>query len=163
MPTFDIVNKVDMQEVDNAVNMTRKMVSTRYDFRKSQTELTLNKKDKSIHVLTEDSMKMKAVEGELSTNFSKRGIDPKAIDAGEIQSAAGDMIKRDIRIIDGIETDTAKQIVKLIKEQKLKVQAKIMDDQVRVSGKKIDDLQAVISMLKAKDLDVPLKYVNMKS
>jgi hypothetical protein len=163
MPTFDIVNKVDMQEVDNAVNMTRKMISTRYDFRKSQTELTLNKKDKSIHVLTEDSMKMKAVEAELSTNFSKRGIDPKAIDAGEIQSAAGDMIKRDIRIIDGIETDTAKQIVKLIKEQKLKVQAKIMDDQVRVSGKKIDDLQAVISMLKAKDLDVPLKYVNMKS
>jgi hypothetical protein len=163
MPTFDIVNKIDMQEIDNAVNMTRKMITTRYDFRKSRTELTLNKKDSVIHILTEDSMKMKAIEGELVSNVVKRGVDAKALDYQEIQAAAGDMIKRDVRIIEGIETDIAKQIVKLIKEQKLKVQAKIMEGQVRVTGKKIDDLQTVIQLLKEKDLGVPLQYVNMKS
>ncbi len=163
MATFDIVNRVDMQEVDNAVNMAKKMIATRYDFRGSRTELTLNKKDHHIHLLTEDSMKMKAVLGDLSANLSKRGVDPKAMDLGEIQPAAGDMIKRDIRIIDGVEPDSAKQIVKMIKGLKLKVQAKIMEDQVRVNGKKIDDLQAVISMLKAKDLGMPLQFVNMKN
>ena len=163
MPSFDIVNKVDMQEVDNAVNMTKKMISTRYDFRKSKSELTLNKKDERIHVITEDTMKMKAIESELITNVVKRGIDAKAMEMKDIQPAAGDMIKRDIDIIAGISSDTSKQIVKLIKQQKLKVQAKIMDDQVRVTGKKIDDLQQVIQMLKAASLDVPLQYINMKS
>ncbi len=163
MPTFDIVNKIDMQEVDNAVNMTKKMIATRYDFRKSRSQLTFDKRDKKIQVVTEDSMKMKAIDAELSTSFSKRRVDPKAMDPGEIQPAAGDMLKRDIRIIDGIEADSARQIVKLIKGMKLKVQAKIMEGQVRVSGKKIDDLQAVIGMLKAKDLGLPLQFINLKS
>ncbi len=163
MSSFDIVNKVDLQEVDNAVNMTKKMIATRYDFRKSRTELSLNRKEKKIHVVTEDSMKMKAIDAELSTSFSRRRIDPKAMDFGEVERAAGDMIKRDIRIIDGIDSDSARQIVKLIKGLKLKVQAKIMEDQVRISGKKIDDLQAVISMLKAKDMGIPLQFINMKS
>lgn len=163
MPSFDIVNKIDMQEVDNAINMTKKMIANRYDFRKSRTELTLNKKDSLINILTEDSMKMKAIEAELSTNLSKRQVDPKALDLGEVQPAAGDMIKLEVRIIEGIETDTAKKIVKMIKELKLKVQAKIMEDQVRVTGKKIDELQAVIQLLKDKDLGVPLQFINMKS
>ena len=163
MPTFDIVNKVDMQEVDNAVNMTKKMIATRYDFRKSRTELTLNKKEEQVNILTEDSMKLKAVEAELSTNLSKRHIDPKALAAGEPQAAAGDMLRLDVRIQSGIDGDTAKKIVKMIKQLKLKVQAKIMEDQVRVTGKKIDDLQAVIQMLKESDLGMPLQYINMKS
>ncbi len=163
MPSFDIVNKIDMQEVDNAVNMTRKMITSRYDFRKSRTELTLNKKEARIHILTEDTMKMKAVEDELISNLVKRKVDAKALDQKEIEPAAKDMIKRDVNIIQGIGSDTAREIVKMIKKQKLKVQAKIMDDQVRVSGKKIDDLQAVIQLLKAGDLGVPLQFVNMKS
>lgn len=163
MPSFDIVNKLDMQEVDNAVNMTKKMIATRYDFRKSKSELTLNRKEGSVHVLTEDTMKLKAIEGELIGNLSKRKIDAKALDYKDVEQAAGDMIKRDINILQGIDSDTAKKIVKLIKGKKLKVQAKIMEDQVRVTGKKIDDLQEVIAMLKAEDLGVPLQYVNMKS
>lgn len=163
MPSFDIVNKIDMQEVDNAVNMTRKMIASRYDFRKSRTELTLNKKEARIHILTEDTMKMKAVEDELISNLVKRKVDAKALDQKEIEPAAGDMIKRDVNIIQGIGSDTAREIVKMIKKQKLKVQAKIMDDQVRVSGKKIDDLQAVIQMVKSSDMGVPLQFVNMKS
>ncbi len=163
MPAFDIVNKVDLQEVDNAVNMTKKMIATRYDFRKSRTEITLNKKEMSIRILTEDSMKLKAVQSELYTNLSKRSIDPKSIDAGGPQPAAGDMLRLDARIINGIDADIARKIVKMIKQMKLKVQAKIMDDQVRISGKKIDDLQAVIKLLKESSLDVPLQFINMKT
>lgn len=163
MPSFDIVNQLDMQEVDNAVNITKKMITTRYDFRKSKSEVTLHRKEGRIHILTEDTMKMKAIEGELITSLAKRSIDAKALVYKDIEQAAGDMIKRDIDIIQGIDSDTAKKIVKMIKARKLKVQAKIMEDQVRVSGKKIDDLQEVISMFKAEDMGVPLQYVNMKS
>lgn len=163
MPSFDIVNKLDMQEVDNAVNITKKMVSTRYDFRKSRTEITLQRQENRITILTEDNMKLKAIEGELNTNMAKRHIDLKALKYGNAESAAHDMLKREIQIIEGIDVDTARKIVKMIKNAKLKVQAAIQDQQVRVTGKKIDDLQTVISMLKEQDLGVPLQYVNMRN
>jgi len=163
MPSFDIVNKIDMQEMDNAVNMTRKTITTRYDFRKSKTEITLNKQEKRIHILTEDEMKMKAVEDDLIGKCVKRKIDAKALDYQEIEPTSKGMIKRDILIREGIDTDTARKIVKMIKGLKLKVQAQIQDQQVRVTGKKIDDLQKIIGMLKESNLEVPLQYVNMKS
>ena len=163
MPTFDIVNKVDLQEVDNAVNNTRKMTQTRYDFRGSRTTIELNRKDSRINILTEDTMKLKAVENELISNLVKRGVDAKALKLGESERASGDMVRLDAGIIAGIDTDTARKIVKLIKDTKMKVQAAIQEDQVRVSGKKIDDLQKVIAMLKEQDLGVPLQYVNMRS
>jgi len=163
MPSFDIVNKVDLQEVDNAVNNTRKMTQTRYDFRGSKTEIELNRKDGRISILTEDSMKMKAIEGELISNLVKRKVDAKSVRFGEPERAAGDMVKLEAEIIAGIDKDTARKIVKIIKETKMKVQAAIQEDQVRVSGKKIDDLQKVIALLKEKDLGVPLQYVNMRS
>ncbi len=149
--------------MDNAVNMTRKTISTRYDFRKSKTEITLNKKEKRIHILTEDEMKMKAVEDDLIGKCVKRKIDPKALDYKEIEPTSKGMIKRDILIREGIDIDTARKIVKMIKALKLKVQAQIQDQQVRVTGKKIDDLQSIIGMLKESNLEVPLQYVNMKS
>jgi len=163
MPSFDIVNKIDMQEMDNAVNMTRKTITTRYDFRKSKTEITLNKQEKRIHILTEDEMKMKAVEDDLIGKCVKRKIDAKALNYQEIEPTSKGMIKRDILIREGIDTDTARKIVKMIKNLKIKVQAQIQDQQVRVTGKKIDDLQKVIGMLKESDIEVPLQYVNMKS
>lgn len=163
MPSFDIVSRIDMQEVDNAVNQTRKVITTRYDFRGSKTEITLHKPEKRIHVLTEDEMKMKAVQDELVGGMVRRKVDPKALDYGEIEPTSKGMIKRDIRIREGIDMDTARKIVKMIKGLKLKVQAQIQDQQVRVSGKKIDDLQAVIAMVKKEDLAIPLQYVNMKS
>lgn len=163
MPSFDIVNKLDMQEVDNAVNITKKMAETRYDFRKSRTEITLHRQENRITVLTEDNMKLKAIEAELKTNLSKRHIDLKALKFGSPESAAQDMLRCEIQIIEGIDTDTARKIVKIIKNAKLKVQAAIQDQQVRVTGKKIDDLQAVITLIKEQDLGVPLQYVNMRN
>jgi len=163
MPSFDIVNKVDLQELDNAVNMTKKVIETRYDFRKSKTEITLNKKEMGLHIVTEDDMKLKAVQGELAGNLVRRKIDAKTVDYGEVEPTSKGMIKQSARLREGIDKDTARKIVKLIKDMKLKVQAQIQDQQVRVTGKKIDDLQAIIAMLKEKDLDVPLQYVNMKS
>jgi len=163
MPSFDIVNKVDLQEVDNAVNNTRKMTQTRYDFRGSKTGIELNRKDSKISILTEDNMKMKAIEGELIGNLVKRQVDAKSVKFGEPERAAGDMVKLDAEIIAGIDKETARKIVKMIKETKMKVQAAIQEDQVRVTAKKIDDLQKVIALLKEQDLGVPLQYVNMRS
>ncbi|MBI5870355.1 MAG: YajQ family cyclic di-GMP-binding protein [Actinobacteria bacterium] len=162
MPSFDIVNKVDLQEVDNALNNTRKMTQTRYDFRGSKTEIELNRKDSKISILTEDSMKMKAIENELISNLVKRKVDAKSVKFGEPERAAGDMVKLDAEILAGIDKETARKIVKMIKETKMKVQAAIQEDQVRVTGKKIDDLQSVIALLKEKDLGMPLQYINMR-
>jgi len=162
MPSFDIVNRVDMQEVDNAVNLTRKIIATRYDFRKSQTEINLNRKEQNIRMITEDTMKMKAVQDELIGSLVKRKVDPKVLDFKEVEPASKGMLKCEVRLVDGIDMDTARSIVKMIKDLKLKVQAQIQDNQVRVSGKKIDDLQTVIAMLKKSNLKVPLQFVNMK-
>lgn len=163
MATFDIVNKVDLQEIDNAVNNTKKLLETRYDFRGSKSEITLNKKEKLINIVTEDEMKLRAIEETLSSNLIKRKLSPKVLEYKEIQPTGNAMVKREARLVEGIEMDTAKKIVKMIKETGLKVQAQIQDEQVRVTGKKIDDLQEVISMLREKNLEVPLQYVNMKS
>ena len=162
MPSFDVVNSVDMQEVDNAVNITKKMIATRYDFRGSKSEVSFNRKEGVIRILTEDNMKLKAVESELSANLAKRKISPRVLDSGKVEAAAGDMVRRDINIIAGIDNDKAREIVKLVKGMKSKAQAKIMDDQVRVTGKKRDDLQGVIAMLKEADLGIPLQYVNLR-
>ncbi|MFP6597647.1 MAG: YajQ family cyclic di-GMP-binding protein [Candidatus Hydrogenedentota bacterium] len=163
MPSFDIVNKVDLQEVDNALNNAKKQIATRYDFRGSKTQITFDKNTKVIRASTSDSMKMKAVEEMLNVALVRRGVDPKTLDMKDEEATSKGGVRRDILLREGIEKETGKKIVKLIKEQKLKVQAQIQDEQVRVTGKKIDDLQEVIAMLKGKDLDVPLQYVNMKS
>lgn len=163
MPSFDVVNEVDLQEVDNAVNNTRKLLETRYDFRGSKSEITLNKKEKSIHILTEDEMKLRAIEETLAGNLIKRKLSPKVLEYKGIEATSNGMVKRDARLVEGIEMDMARKIVKLVKETGLKVQAQIQDEQVRVTAKKIDDLQAVIAMLREKKLDVPLQFVNMKS
>jgi uncharacterized protein YajQ (UPF0234 family) len=140
MASFDIVSRIDLQEVDNAVNISKKAILARYDFRGSKTEITLDKKDKKIHVLTEDEMKMRAVQDTLIEN----------------------LVKRKIAIKEGVDSDQARNIVKMIKDKKLKVQAAIQDQQVRVTGKSIDDLQSVIQMLRAANLPVPLQFVNMQ-
>ena len=162
MPSFDIVNRVDPQELDNAVNITKKTIGTRYDFRGSKTEVTLDKKAESIHIVTEDTMKLRQVEEMLAGNLVKRSVSPKALKYGEPEQTSHGMIKRDAKLVQGIEKDMGRKIAKMIKDMKLKVQTQIQDQQVRVTGKKIDDLQSVISMLKEKDLDIPLQYVNMK-
>ena len=161
MPSFDIVSRVDLQEVDNAVNITRKTILTRYDFRGSKTEITLDKKDKKIRVVTEDEMKMRAVQEMILENLVRRKIDPKALEAKATLPAAQGMIQREILIKEGVDTETARAVVKLVKGLNLKVQAAIQDQQVRVSGKQIDDLQTVIKALRAANIGIPLQFGNM--
>lgn len=161
MASFDIVSRVDLQEVDNAVNMTRKTILTRFDFRESKTEISLDKKEKKIHLLTEDEMKMKSIQDALVENLVRRNVDVKSLDAKPIQMASHGMVQREFAIKEGIDADTARTIVKLIKGQNLKVQAAIQDKQVRVSGKQIDDLQAVIKILRGAKIEIPLQFINM--
>ena len=163
MASFDIVSRVDMQEVDNAVNITTKTILTRYDFRNSKTEINLNKKDKKIQVTTEDDMKMRAVQDTLVENLVKRKIDRRCLDPLKTEPAAHGMIKREIAIREGVDAETARQIVKMIKDRRLKVQAAIQENQVRVTGKKIDDLQEVIQMLRGANMPIPLQFVNLQS
>ncbi len=161
MASFDIVSRVDLQEVDNAVNMTRKAILTRFDFRESKTEITLDKQEKTIHVLTEDEMKMRSIQDALLEHLVRRRVDVKCLEPKEIQMASQGMVEREFAIKEGVDIDTARTIVKLIKEQKLKVQAAIQEKQVRVTGKKIDDLQVVIKMVREAKLQIPLQFVNM--
>jgi uncharacterized protein YajQ (UPF0234 family) len=162
MPSFDIVSRIDLQEVDNAVNITTKTILTRYDFRGSKTEISLDKKEKKIQVTTEDDMKMRAIQDTLIENLVKRKVDRRCLDPKTAEAAAQGMIRRDIVIKEGVDSDNARAIVKLIKDKKLKVQAAMQDGQVRVTGKKIDDLQEVIQMLRAAKIDIPLQFVNMQ-
>jgi len=163
MPSFDIVSRIDLQEVDNAVNITTKAILTRYDFRNSKTAINLDKKEKKIHVTTEDDMKLRAVQEALIENLVKRKVDRRCLDAKETEPTSHGMLKRDFAIKEGIDSDNARNIVKMIKEKRLKVQAAIQDNQVRVTGKKIDDLQEVIQMLRGANLPIPLQFVNMQN
>ncbi len=164
MPSFDIVSKVDLQEVDNACNNVNKELATRFDFRNVKTDLDLNKKDKRVHLVTGDEMKVKAVRELLIAHFVRRKIDPKCLDFGVVEGTTGGRVKQDVTIREGISKETAQKIVKLIKASPLKkVQASIMDDMVRVTGKQIDDLQAVMALMREAELDVPVQFVNMKS
>jgi uncharacterized protein YajQ (UPF0234 family) len=162
MPSFDIVSQVDLQEVDNAINNVNKEVASRYDFRGVTTEITFNRKDKRIHILTGDEMKIQAVRDMLGAHCVRRKIDPRILDFGEPEGTSKGQLKQQVRLKEGIDKETAKKLVKLIKTAKLKVQAAIQDNQVRVTGKKIDDLQTVIGLIKDKGFDLPLQFVNMK-
>ena len=160
-PSFDVVSEVDMQEVSNAINQTVKEITQRYDFKGSKS--TVEKDENGIKVTTEDEMRLSAIIDVLKSKFIKRNVSIKNLEYGKIEDAAGGMVRQVIKIKQGIETDVAKKITKDIKETKLKVQAQIQDDQVRVSGKKIDDLQAVIAVLKEKDYGQDLQFVNFRS
>jgi cyclic-di-GMP-binding protein len=161
MPSFDIVSKVDLQEVDNAINQTVKEIGQRYDFKGSKAEVTLEKE--TVKVLADDDFKLKAVIDILQSKFVKRNISPKALQYGKVEQASGSMVRQIITLQVGISKEKAKEIGAVIKETKLKVQSQIQDDQVRVTGKNIDDLQEVIAVLKSKDLDIDMQFVNFRS
>ncbi len=162
MPSFDIVSKVDTQEVDNAVNQARAELKNRYDFKGSKCEIDWDKKEEIV-IIADSDTRLKALVDILQARLVKRGVPLKSLDFQPVTDISGDMKKQVIKVRQGIPTDKAKAIVKMIKGLKLKVQAQVQDDQVRVTGKKIDDLQAVIQDLKARDLDVALQFVNMRS
>ena len=160
MPSFDIVSVVDMQEVDNAVNQAVKEIGQRYDFKGSKTEVTLEKD--GIKVLTDDEFRLKAVVDILQSKFVKRGVSLKALSYGKVEPASGGRVRQVISIQQGISKEKGREIVALVKETRLKVQSQIQEEQVRVTGKNIDDLQEVIRVLKGKELGVEMQFVNFR-
>ena len=161
MPSFDIVSKVDEQEVDNAVNQAIKEISQRYDFKGSKSEIKWEKGG-DITLVGDDDYKLKAVTDILESKLFKRGISLKSLDFGVVEEASGGLMRQVIKIVQGIEQERGKEIVKFIKGTKIKVQAQIQGDQLRITGKKRDDLQEVIGAVKEKGFDLALQYINMR-
>jgi uncharacterized protein YajQ (UPF0234 family) len=160
--SFDIVSEVNMQEVDNAVNQARKEIAQRYDFKGSKSSIELNQKEKILALVSDDEFKIKSVLDILQTKLIKRGVHIKALDYGTIEPAANSTVRQIIKLRVGIDKENAKLLVKMIKDTKLRVQAQIMEDQVRVSGKNKDDLQAVIKMLREADLAFAVQFTNYR-
>lgn len=159
--SFDVVSEVNMQEVDNAVNQAKKELSQRYDFKGSKAEINLDKDE--IKIIAEDEFRIRSIIDILQSKLVKRGVPLKSLDYGKIEPSAGGMERQIIKIQRGISKEKGKEVVAAIKASKLKVQAQIMEDQVRVSGKSKDDLQAVIQMLREKDFGIELQFTNFRS
>jgi cyclic-di-GMP-binding protein len=159
--SFDIVCKVDMQEVTNALDQTRREVETRYDLKGTRHEIKIEKTD--ITVETADDMKLKAINDIMQSKMHKRGVPLKALSFGDPQEAGGGRIRQKIALQQGIPIDKAKEIVRLIKDSKVRVQASIQEDQVRVAGKNRDDLQAIIALVRDKDLGIALQFTNYRN
>lgn len=163
MPSFDLVSKVDLQTLDNAVNTTEKEIKNRYDFKGNHVVIDLNKKEFRLNMEAESEMKLTQVIDVLISRSMKQGLAAEVYDLSKEPFQSGKVVKKEIPVRNGLSQDDAKKIVKLIKDSGLKVQAAIMDDMVRITSKKIDDLQAVIQASKGWDLGLALQYVNMKN
>ena len=160
--SFDIVCKIDMQEMDNAVNQVLKEVAQRFDFKGSKSNIELDKAKGLLTISTEDDFRLKNLNDILQSKVIKRGISLKALSYGKVEQAAGNTVRQVITLQQGIPQDKAKEIVKIIKGTKLKVNASIQSDQVRVSGKSKDDLQALIATLKESDLGIDMQFANYR-
>lgn len=158
--SFDIVSEVNMQEVMNGVNQAKKEITQRYDFKGSKTEIDLD--ETSIKITTEDEFRLNSVIDVLKTRLIARKVATKNLQYGKMEDAAGGMVRQIVKIQQGIDAEKCKAIVKDIKNAKLKVQPSIQGEQVRVSGKNKDDLQAVITLLREKDYDVELQFTNYR-
>jgi uncharacterized protein YajQ (UPF0234 family) len=162
MPSFDISSEVDLQEVDNAINQSLKEIATRYDFRGSKSTITFDKTKNTITLVADDDMKMKALQDIVQTKAHKRGVSLDAFKMGKVEDAGGNTKRCLITLIMEIETEKAKEIIKSIKESKLKVQCSIHESKVRVSGKNRDDLQDTISYVKGQNFKIPLQFDNFR-
>ncbi|MBW9151119.1 YajQ family cyclic di-GMP-binding protein [Clostridium estertheticum] len=158
--SFDVVSDVDMQEVDNAINQALKEIKQRYDFKNTITEIKLGKED--IKIISDDDFKLKSVIEVLVAKLIKRGISGKALDLDKKEEATLGSARQTAKIIKGISTEKAKKIIAEIKSSKIKVQAQIMDNQLRISGKNLDDLQEVMALIKSKDFDIALQFTNFR-
>ena len=163
MPSFDIVSKVDPQVLDNAVNVTKKEITNRFDFKDSPVKIDLNKKDMTVDLEAESEMKLKQIVDVLLSRSMKQGLDPLAFDMSKEPYQSGKVTRQQVPVRNGLKQEDAKKVTKLVKDSGLKVQTQIMDDLIRVTGKKIDDLQAVIKLCSGADLGIALQYINMRS
>ena len=162
MPSFDITSKTDAQLLDNSINVAKREILNRFDFRDSKSTVELNKKDLIINIATENDMRLRAIVDSIHSRMIKQGLDPRSLDESKEHYPSGPLIKKEIKVRQGIDKEASKKIFKDIKDSKIKVTAQIMDDIIRVSGKKIDDLQAIISLCRKGNYDIPLQFVNMK-
>jgi cyclic-di-GMP-binding protein len=160
MPSFDIVSKTDLAEVDNALAGISREIAQRFDFKGSKC--SVERKEETITVLADDDQKLKQIHDLLKIHFTRRQIEPKSLEYGKEEKAAGDSIRQVITIKQGISAELAKKLVKEIKDSKIKVQAAIQGDEVRITGKKRDELQETIALLKKIDADRPLQYLNFR-
>jgi len=160
MPSFDIVCEVNEQEMDNAVNQVKKEITTRYDFKHSQASIEL--KDGKVTLVGDDVNNLNTVAEILRAKMVRRKIEVNALEYGDIEAASGDTRRQLITVKQGVDKDSAKKIVKRIKDEKMKVQASIQGEQVRVTGKKRDDLQAVMTLVRGMDVDRPLNFTNFR-
>jgi len=160
--SFDIVSEVNLQEVDNAVNQALKEIGQRYDFKGSKSSIELIQKEHMLTIHSDDEFKLKSVIDILQNKVIKRGVPIKALDYGRVETASGGTVRQIITLRVGIGKDDARLLVKMIKDTKLKVQAQIMEDQVRVSGKNKDDLQAIIARLRAAELKFAVQFTNYR-
>ena len=162
MPSFDIVSKFDMQEIDNAVNIVKRDISNRYDFKGSNSTISFNKNDKQIKIEAGSSMQREAIVDMLKNRTISRKVSLKVYDFKNEESATGMMVRQYVNLKDGISQEKSKDINKIIKNYKMKVQSQIQGEQIRVTGKKIDDLQDVMQKLKAEKIDIALQFINFK-
>ena len=160
--TFDIVSKVNLQEVLNAVDQSMKEILQRFDFKNSKSDIELDQDKNELTLTSDDEYKLKSVIDVLESKLVKRKVSLKALEYGKIEPAALNTVRQVIKLQQGVPIEKSKEIVKMIKNAKMKVQAEIQSDQVRVKGKKIDDLQEVMALIKAKDLGIHLEFVNFR-
>ena len=160
--SFDVVSKVDLQEVQNAVQQASKEIATRFDFRGSKSKIEWNEKALELTLISDDEHKLKSVVDILETRLVKRSVPIKSLEFKPAEPAAGATVRQVVKVQQGISTEKAKEIVRAIKDSKIKVQASIQSDQVRIAGKNRDDLQAVIALLKGRDFGLPLQFTNYR-
>ena len=163
MPSLDIVSKVDPQTLDNVVNVVKKEIINRFDFKDSPVKIELNKKDFKIDLEAESDMKIKQIADVFISRSIKQGLDPLVFDFTKEAYQSGKVVKKEVQVRNGLKQEDAKKVVKVIKDSGLKVQTQIMDDLVRVTGKKIDDLQSIIAICKSSVTDIPLQYLNFRN
>jgi uncharacterized protein YajQ (UPF0234 family) len=163
MPSFDFTSKVDLQTLDNAINVVSKEITNRFDFKGAHVLIELNKKDFKVNLEADSDMKIEQIVDVLISRSMKQGLAAEVYDLSKTPFISGKITKKEVPVRNGIKQEDAKKIVKLIKDSGIKVQAAIMDDIIRITGKKIDDLQEVIALSKGWDLGIALQFVNMKS
>lgn len=161
--SFDVVSQIEMPEVNNAIQQTMKEVTTRFDLKNTKSTIELNEKDKKIILASDDDFKLKAITDILQGKLVKRQVPIKNLTYGAITSAAGSTVKQDVTLTSGIPTEKAKEIVKTIKDSKLKLQASIQGDLVRISGKDRDTLQQAIAVLRGADFGIDLQFINFRT
>jgi uncharacterized protein YajQ (UPF0234 family) len=164
LPSFDIVSQIDLQEVDNAVNQAKKELQTRFDFKgsKSSLEFLKDEKEKRIRLIADDDMKLRNLQDILKTRMASRKISQKALDFKTAEKAFDGCLRQEVALAQGLSQEKAKEIVKIIKELPVKVQAAIQGDEIRVTSKSKDDLQAVMQHLRTAPLTVPVQFVNFR-